>query len=329
MFDNLSTGTYSVGVSDANGCSFLQEVSIITDNLFTISVLSTGTTCNQNNGKISVYKNSGGTEPFTYLLDGVAKQINTNLTAVTFNNVSSGQHTVSVSDASGCIQSNQIFVNSSEQLNFSLYSTSCGSGLEGSITTFISSGTPPFVYNWSSNVLGNPQQLNVTGLSGGTYSLTITDSNGCSLQRSTTISCQSSYVSYQCYTMGSEVLQTQSPTKLGMIQMLNEGFFDITAGNSNCILVSADFYAKVSVQPLNNVTTQYFFTSNSLTQVPSDSLWANTIKSMLLSIYGVQSVVIDEINNTITITKSPSNTTLIGQEISVEVVITYNILCSS
>ena len=329
VFDNLSTGTYSVGVSDANGCSFLQEVSIITDNLFTISVLSTGTTCNQNNGKILVYKNSGGTEPFTYLLDGVAKQINTNMTAVTFNNVSSGQHTVSVSDDSGCIQSNQIFVNSSDQLNFSLYSTSCGSGSEGSITTFISSGTPPFVYNWSNNVLGNPQQLNVTGLSGGTYSLTITDSNGCSLQRSTTISCQASYVSYQCYTMGSEVLQTQSPTKLGMIQMLNEGFFDITAGNSNCILVSADFYAKVSVQPLNNVTTQYFFTSNSLTQVPSDSLWANTIKSMLLSIYGVQSVVIDEINNTITITKSPSNTTLIGQEISVDVVIVYNILCSS
>jgi hypothetical protein len=329
VFSNLSTGTYTVGVSDSNGCSFLQEVNIFTENLFTISTSAIGTTCNQNNGKIFVYKNSGGTEPYTYLLDGVAKQINTNLTAVTYNNISSGQHTVSVSDASGCIQSAQVYVNPSEQLNFSLYSTSCGSGLEGSITAFISSGTPPFTYNWSNNVSGNPQQISVNGLSGGTYSLTIIDANGCSLQRTTTISCDASYVSYQCYTMGSEVLQTQSPTKLGMIQMLNEGFFDLTAGNSNCILISAEFFAKVSVQPQNTVSTQSFFISNSLTSVPSDSLWATTIKNMLLSVYGVQSVTINEINNTITITKSPTNTTLIGQEISVDVVIVYNILCSS
>jgi hypothetical protein len=329
VFENLSTGTYTVGVSDTNGCSFLQEVTLITENLFSITTSTIGTTCNQNNGKILVTKNLGGTEPFTYYLDGIAKQINTNLTAVTYNNISSGQHTVSVSDDSGCIQSTQVFVDSSEQLNFSLYSTSCGSGSEGTITAFISSGTPPFTYNWSNNVAGNPQQINVGGLSGGTYTLTIIDSEGCSLQRSTTISCNASYVSYQCYTMGSETLQTQSPTKLGMLQMLNEGFFDLTSSNTNCILVSAEFFAKVSVQPQNTVTTQSFYVSNSLTSVPSDSLWANTVKSMLLSIYGVQSVTIDEINNTITITKSPTNTTLIGQEISVDVVIVYNILCSS
>jgi uncharacterized protein (DUF2141 family) len=329
VFENLSTGTYTVGVSDANGCSFLEEVNLITENLFSISTSSIGTTCNQNNGKIFVTKNSGGTEPFTYFLDGVAKQINTNLTAVTYNNISSGQHTVSVSDASGCRQNVQVFVSPSEQLNFSLYSTSCGNGSEGTITALISSGNPPFTFNWSNNIAGNPQQLNVTGLSGGTYSLTIIDSNGCSLQRSTTISCNASYVSYQCYTMGSEVLQTQSPTKLGMLQMLNEGFFDLTANNSNCVLVSAEFFAKTSVQPQNTVSTQSFFVSNSLTSVPSDSLWASTIKNMLLSIYGVQSVTIDSINNTITITKSPTNTTLIGQEISVDVVIVYNILCSS
>jgi len=329
VFDNLSSGTYTVGVSDSNGCSFLQEVTIITENLFSISTSTTGTTCNQNNGKISVIKNSGGTEPYTYLLDGVAKQINTNLTAVTFNNISSGQHTVSVSDASGCIQSSQVFVNSSEQLNFSLYSTSCGSGSEGTITAFISSGTPPFTYNWSNNVAGNPQQISINGLSGGTYSLTIIDAKGCSLQRSTTISCNATYVSYQCYTMGSETLQVQSPSKLGMLQMLNQGFFDLTSGNTNCILVSAEFFAKVSVQPQNTVSTQSFYVSNSLTSVPSDSLWATTIQNMLLSVYGVQSVVIDEINNTITITKSPNNTTLIGQEISVDVVIVYDILCSS
>lgn len=329
VFRDLLSGTYTVALTDANGCAYIKEVSILTENLFTINVDSTSTTCNQRNGQINVVVNAGGTPPYTYLLDNSAKLIDSNLTAFTYNNVSSGQHTVSVSDATGCIQTQQIFVEPSEQLNFSLYSTSCGNGNEGTITAFVSSGTPPFTYNWSQNIIGNPQQITVNGLSADTYTLTIIDSKGCSLQRSATITCNASYVSYQCYTMGSEVLQTQSPAKLGLLQMLNEGFFDLTNGNQNCILSSAEFYAKVSVQPLNNVSTNYFFTSNSLTQVPADSLWASTIKNMLSSIYGVQSVVVDEINNTITITKSPNNTTLIGQEIIVDVVIVYNILCSS
>jgi hypothetical protein len=129
--------------------------------------------------------------------------------------------------------------------------------------------------------------------------------------------------------MGSEVIQIQSPTKLGLLQMLNEGFADLTAGNTNCVLNSAIFTAKVSVLPLGTILTQDFFTSTSLISVPADNVWYNTIDSLVSSILGVQDVIIDQINNQIIITKSTTNDSLNGQEIIIELVIVYDIMCLS
>lgn len=331
VWRNLGSGTYSVVIQDSSvptACYSLTEIILINENRFTISLSQTGTTCGQNNGKITVTKSIGGTSPFDYILDGgVQSVIDTTSSASTFSNLTSGQHTISVVDATGCTQVQTIFVEQSEQLDFSLYSTSCGSGADGKITAFISSGTPPFTFNWSPNVPNNPQQISVTGLTAGTYSCTIIDDDGCSLNRTATITCATSYASYQCYVMGSEVFRIQSPTKLGMLQMLNEGFADLTSGNTTCDLVTSEFIAVVKVQPLGTIIQDPFFTGTTLTQVPSDSLWFQTIKDLLLSVSGVGNVIIDQLNNQITIQTQPGNTTLNNQEIIVELKIVYDIMC--
>lgn len=326
-YSSLQTGTYSIAVTDANGCQFLNEYTIIAEDKYTLSLSVTGTSCNVSNGIISAVISTGATYPVTFSLDGLQNFINTNLSAVTFNNVSAGQHTVTITDYDGCVQTSQIYVDTSEQLNFSLYPTDCGSGNNGTITAFISSGTPPFTFNWSNNVSGNPQQIIVSGLTAGTYSLTITDSDGCTLKRSTTISCYGTYSSYQTYVMGEEQFTIETPTTYGLLQMLNEGFADLTSGNTSCDLVSADFIAIIQVQPLNTVVQQTFFTSTSLVSVPSDNDWFNTIKQMLLSVFGVGNVTINYINNQITIETSTTNNILQNQEIIVELKIVYNIMC--
>jgi len=330
IYPSLTTGTYTVAVADSSSpsqCYYMEEVTIITENKFTISTNVTDTSCNQRNGKIVVTRTTGGTEPFDFSLDGITNIIDTSLTAVTFSNVVAGQHIVTVTDATGCTQTSVVYVQSSPQLDFSLYSTSCGEGSSGSITSFITSGTPPFTYNWSNNVSGNPQQIQVSGLTAGTYSVTITDSYGCTLKRSTTITCATSYVSYETYVMGAEVIQVQSPTKYGLLQMMNEGFADLTTGNTNCDLVTATFNAQVLVNPLGTSVTQSFFTSTSLNVAPSDNLWYDTIKSLLLSINGVGNVVIDQLNNQITIETSRTNNSLNGQEIIIKLNIVYDIMC--
>ena len=327
LFTNLVTGTYTIGVQDNSGCNYIQEATIYAENKFTISTEITGTTCNQNNGTVLVIASTGGELPYDYSLDGLVNVIDTNLNQITFTNVSSGQHNVTVTDASGCVQSSQIYVPSSQPLDFSLYSTSCGNGNSGSITTFINSGTAPFTFNWSDNVPNNPQQIQVTGLTAGTYSVTVTDNYGCSLKRTTIIDCATNYTSFQTYVMGSEVFNIQSPTKCSLLQMMNEGYLDLTSGNTNCNLISATFTAKVSVNPLGLSTSNTFFTSTSLITAPADNLWYDTIKNLLLSVSGVGNVIINQLNNQITIETIKGDNSLSGQEIIIELVIVYDIMC--
>lgn len=327
VFPNLSAGTYAVFVEDSTGCVFSREIIIIATDKFTISTSVTGTTCNQNNGSVTVSTSTGYTLPLDFSVDGIQNVIDTNMTAVTFNNLSAGNHVVTVTDATGCAQTQTIFVSKGDLVDFSLYSVSCGNGNSGQITAFITSGTPPFTFNWSNNVPSNPQQIQVSGLTAGTYSLSIVDSAGCSLSRSTTISCNTNYTSYQCYVMGEEVFNIQSPTKFGLLQMLNEGYVDLTTGNTNCSLISAQFTAKVSAQPIGLNAQSMFFTSTSLNNPPSDNLWYDTIKQLLLSIPGILSVTIDQLNNQITIATNPAINSLDGQEIVVELAIEYDIMC--
>ena len=329
VFDNLTEGTYSVAIQDAAGCSYIDEVTILTVNTYTISAEITGTTCNQNNGSIYVSKSSGGQAPYNYTLDNNINVLNTNLTGVTFNNVTAGQHTITVSDATGCTQTTQVYVTPSDPLDFSLLKTSCGTGSNGSLTSFISSGTPPFIFDWSTNVPNNPQQIQVTGLTAGTYSLTIIDSNNCSLTRNTTIDCNANYTSYQTYVMGSEVFNIQSQTKYGLLQMLNEGYNDITSGNMDCSLVSAVFGVTVSVNPLGLTTSQNFFTSTSLVSAPTDNLYYDTVTNLLQTIPGIGTITIDALNNQITIQTVPGNNTLNGQEIVIDLTIVYDTMCLS
>jgi hypothetical protein len=329
FFNNLSAGTYSLFVTDETGCAYAQDVDIFTDNLFTISTLVSGTTCNGSNGAIELIKTSGGVEPFQYSLDGITYFSDTTLSSVTFTNITAGQHVVQVTDSSGCTQTAQVFVGNSIPLDFSIYSTGCGTGDSGTITAFISSGQPPFTYQWSDNVPNNPQQISVSGLTGGTYSVTITDLTGCYLTRQTTISCFSTYASYTTYVMGSEFLTTVSPCQFGLLQMLNDGYQDLIFGNSGCTFNSATFTAQVKVEPsgLSGQTT--FFTTTQLNVAPSDNLYYDTITTLLYGVPGVTSVIVNPQTNQITIQTNGTNPALLNQSIVIDLVINYDISCLS
>jgi len=325
-FTNLTAGTYTVVVSDSSGCSYQEEETIIATNKFNISTQITGTTCGNSNAIVRVLKTSGGTSPFDYILDNTTQILDTTQSAVTFTNVSSGLHSVSVVDADGCTISEQFYVDYSEPISYSLYSSSCGSGSGGTITAFISSGVPPFTFSWSANVPNNPQTITVTGLTAGTYSVSIIDSSGCTLQRTTQITCSSSYVSYQIYSMGSEQFQITDGTKCGLLQMLNQGFYDLTENNSGCTLSSATFTARVMVEPAGDTYESEFYTTSSLLSPPSDNLWINTVRTLILTIPGIQTVTVNEFSNQITIQAAPDGP-LNSQQLTVDLLISYDIIC--
>ena len=127
--------------------------------------------------------------------------------------------------------------------------------------------------------------------------------------------------------MGGEDFIIKPQSKYGILQMLNEGFNDLTIGNIGCKLNSAIFGVTVSVNPLGLMASENFFIGTTLTSVPSDNLYYETVRSLLLTIPGIDDVIFNPSNNQITISTIPDDITLNGQRIIVELTIVYDISC--
>lgn len=329
VFTGLSSGEYTAIFSDVSGCTYSETLTILTEDKFQIGVSTTGTTCGSINGSAYLYISSGDSGLYTYKVDGVVLLSNTVSTGLTVNNLSSGTHLAEIIDSSGCIQSTSFYVSTSEGLDFSLNSTSCGTGAQGTVTAFISNGKPPFAFYWSDNVVGNPQSIVASGLTGGSYSLTVVDDDGCSLTRDIVVNCFNQYNSYQTYDVISENFVIQTPTKRGMLQLLNEAFDDVASGNTGCVLVQSEFIAEVSVTPSGYSDSISFFTGYTKTDIPSDNDWYDSVKTLIESIGGVSSVTVNPLDNSIIIKTDPLDTSLNEQLVEVKLRINFDLNCSS
>lgn len=180
---NLCAGTYTVIVTDVNGCAAapstvtLGEPAAITSN-FTVTDANCNGDCN---GQIQSNVN-GGTLPYTLQWNDPAST-----TTATVSNLCAGTYTLSVTDGAGCTASLTATVNEPAALQSGIASTdvSCNGSCDGSITTAASGGTAPYTYLWSPN--GETTSA-ISNLCAGTYSVDITDANGCTVNDGTTIS---------------------------------------------------------------------------------------------------------------------------------------------
>jgi len=216
-------------------------------------------------------------------------------------------------------------------MNYSLFGTDCVNGNDGSAEVVVTSGNPPFTYLWSNG----ETTPTISNLSGDTYSVTVTDSDGCAKLKYVTIICNSSTVTaYSAVSVCQNLFTTVSNTKRSMSKMLNEGFLDITSGNTNCALVTAEFFADVSITGSTgwvSGSTVPFYTATTLNSVPSDSQWITTVEGILNTIDEVGSVTIDLLNNTIIIKSNcdGDDDPLKGATISIQLQIIYDINCVS
>jgi hypothetical protein len=131
LFDGLSADTYVLSITDNGGCLFTSTYTVNNYILFDLTVLTTGTTCNNNNGSVKLEITSGGTPPYIYEING--SRIKTSLTSYTFNNLTSGNYIASVTDMSFCKQSKYFTIDNSNTVDFHLLSTNSLNN-DGSIT---------------------------------------------------------------------------------------------------------------------------------------------------------------------------------------------------
>ena len=176
----LSMGTYTVTATDANGCMVTSTVNIPGGGGDTVSIASiTNVSCNGNsNGSITTTSTGGGTPPYTYSWSP-AGGTDSNATGL-----SAGSYTVTLQDAGGCTSTASATVTQPPALtsHTSFAPAACGSS-NGVATDTIGGGTPGYTYSWSNSAISS----SITGLTAGTYTVTATDANGCTITASVTV----------------------------------------------------------------------------------------------------------------------------------------------
>ena len=176
---DLVAGTYTVTVTDGNGCQFIESI-VIDEPAAALSITNTVTDLScfgSNNGSIALVT-SGGTEPYTYAWS------NGKTTRDIFG-LTPGAYQVTVTDANGCSlqETFNITMPTALAVTASTSNLSCNGTMNGAIDLTVTGGTAPYTYGWNN---GETTE-DLTNISGGTYQVFITDANGCSLTRTYTI----------------------------------------------------------------------------------------------------------------------------------------------
>jgi gliding motility-associated-like protein len=173
-----SAGTYTLTVTDANNCTDQLTATIAEPAALSINLVGTDILCSGGaDGEIDATVN-GGVIPYTYAWTGPNGYTN-NTEDVT--GLTGGTYTLSVTDSNNCILTQTITINEPTDvvITFSDSPVNCFGGNDGSLTaSVVSGGTAPFSFQWDA-AANNQLTATATGLTAGTYTVTVTDANGC------------------------------------------------------------------------------------------------------------------------------------------------------
>lgn len=179
VFTGLPAGAFNVTIKDNLGCTTTASVALSQPSAITLTVSSLPAKCfGSATGTVSA-SGSGGVGSYTYLWPALGSS-----TLATVNNVAAGTYSVTQTDANGCSITQPITVTqpTSLTLTSTLTPATCGNA-NGSGTVTVGGGTPAYSYSWSNGGISSV----LIGASAGTYTLNVTDFNGCVLTRTVNV----------------------------------------------------------------------------------------------------------------------------------------------
>ncbi len=173
----LSEGTYTIDLTDNNNCTATLNVDILAPTPPMVDMLDDDfVSCpGDTDGTLTVVATPGGAPIAGYMWDN-------GLSGATINNLSPGIYIVTISAEDGCETIDTAAVISPDPLmldSISLDLPNCPGDNNGIVAVFVSGGTSPFTYTWSTDP-GNPVNNNLLpGLAAGSYQVTVNDANNC------------------------------------------------------------------------------------------------------------------------------------------------------
>ena len=180
-FSGLAEGSYTVTILDDNGCTEDVPVTITEPTELTGAITAqTNVDCNGNStGEVTVAADVGsGTAPYLYSTDGgVTTQV-----SGTFSGLAEGSYTVTIVDDNGCTEDVPVTITEPTDLTGAITAQTnvdCNGNSTGEVTVAADAGTGTAPYLYS--IDGGATQVSGTfsGLTEGSYTVTIVDDNGC------------------------------------------------------------------------------------------------------------------------------------------------------
>ena len=164
----LAPGNYSVTVTDANGCTFNSSTSVSGSNLNTTPSSTNATCFGTANGTASLQTTGANGTPTYSWSNGASSS--------SISGLAAGTYTYTVTDGLGCTASGNVVITTPAQISGNATATDAGCGASnGAVNLSVSGGVAPYSYQWSNGATTQ----NISSLAAGTYTVTITDANGC------------------------------------------------------------------------------------------------------------------------------------------------------
>ncbi len=172
---NVASGLYTITVTDGNNCTAQSSETLTEPTAIALDVSVDGEIlCHGDNNVSATANASGGFGTFSYLWDDPGTQV----TKTAFD-LSAGTFNVKVTDENGCFKTASTLITEPDSIvvEAELDNPSCVGLADGAIIPTVSGGTGAYDYVWSNDVY---ERLN-TDIPAGTYTLTVTDQNNCTL----------------------------------------------------------------------------------------------------------------------------------------------------
>ncbi|MEM1324054.1 MAG: S8 family serine peptidase [Bacteroidota bacterium] len=174
----LAQGTYTVTATDSEGCTATGSVTLVEGPpLLSVNIGSSNdASCNGASDGSATATAAGGTPGYSYSWSNGSS-------GATASGLGAGTYTVTATDSGGQTASASVSIGEPSAISASTSTTDDSGAGDGTATASASGGTPGYSYSWSNGGSG----ATITGLSAGTYDVTVTDANGCTATASAVV----------------------------------------------------------------------------------------------------------------------------------------------